>query len=441
MKLLLEVCLLLLLYAKPLLPFSSDAVKPDLENLENKFECFSSEKLNNELISKEGIYSDKKNEFYAIAPQNMNKNITFTIKIYNYNDSLGGEVVAAKIKKVGAKTYDDGKAKSCKNETKKIFFSECVNSEKENISCIVNQEGAATSCNTMFTMNCKIDNKQIKGKQYDLLTFKIQRKEKPKICNGNVEFSTNATGFYFLIDKNNTKNNSLKLDQCVQKMEFNSSTTIVSLTNISLTTEKNETITSILSTKRTTFISSSISTIPSIVIVSTNSTKKELSFTDCLTDIILIILLVIFILSLPIMLFLIFYKPKPDKIIEKEGEKTVVVEEIIDGDKSNKEKEPSKFMAVKTIAMQSDQVDSEDLGQTGLTNIADNSDISDRPEKVQHNEDKDKEDEEMEEMNKEQNEEQRRSRDGVEVPETILDTTMGQGIAGGVEEVPLYEEM
>jgi len=86
---------------------------------------------------------------------------------------------------------------------------------------------------------------------------------------------------------------------------------------------------------------------------------------------------------LPIILFLIFYKPKPVKVIGKEDETTIVVEDGMTegisgmtGSIKTKDKEQSKFMAVKTIALESDQVDSaEDLGQTGLTNIADNSDM------------------------------------------------------------------
>jgi len=127
--------------------------------------------------------------------------------------------------------------------------------------------------------------------------------------------------------------------------------------------------------------------------------------------------------------------------------------------KTKQEKEHSKFMAVKTIALESDQVDSaEDLGQTGLTNIADNSEMlvfkyeinfnnlifrSERQESVQHKEDEDKKGEAKDggTDTEQHNEEQRRSRDGVEVPETIIHTPMEHGgVEQGVE-VPLYEEM
>ncbi|CAK5030045.1 unnamed protein product [Meloidogyne enterolobii] len=112
--------------------------------------------------------------------------------------------------------------------------------------------------------------------------------------------------------------------------------------------------------------------------------------------------------------------------------------------KTKQEKEHGKFMAVKTIAMESDQVDSaEDLGQTGLTNIADNSDISERQESVKHNEDEDKKSEAkgVGTDTEQHNEAQGRSRDGVEVPETIIHTpTEHGGVEQGVE-VPLYEEM
>uniref|UniRef100_A0A915LHF6 Uncharacterized protein n=1 Tax=Meloidogyne javanica TaxID=6303 RepID=A0A915LHF6_MELJA len=243
----------------------------------SEFDCFSSEVLNNKVVS-DGVYSDKGDEFYAIAPNNMNKNITFQININKYREdskSLEGEKqVYAKFEKEPVPL----KVRSCENKTRKIFSHNCFTS-KEDINCnFLNQKKIETECTTTFTMTCGIDYKQIEGKQYGLLTFKIQRKEeKPCI----VQFSAN---------------------------------------------EQNETITTNIQTSKSIYTSSP--SIPSsTVIVSSKPTRKELSFSDCLTDIILIVLVVILILLLPIILFLIFYKPKPVKVIGKEDETTIVVED------------------------------------------------------------------------------------------------------------------
>nr|CAD2170866.1 unnamed protein product [Meloidogyne enterolobii] len=391
---------LLLFYVNLLLPFLSDGIEPNIDKLKGEFDCFSSEVLNNKVVS-DGVYSDKGDEFYAIAPNN-NKNIIFQININKYREdspSLKGE------KQVDAKFEKEGillNVSSCENKTRKIFSHNCFTS-KEDIKCKYLKTKDEMECNTTFTMTCEIDYKQIEGKQYGLLTFKIQRKEEEPCI---VQFSTN---------------------------------------------EQNETITTNIQTSKS--IYTSPPSIPSsTVIVSSKPTKKELSFSDCLTDIILIILVVILILLLPIILFLIFYKPKPVKVVGKEDETTIVVEDgMTEGSvgmtgsiKTKQEKEHGKFMAVKTIALESDQADSaEDLGQTGLTNIADNSEISERPEKVQHNEEEDKKSEArgVGTDTEQHNEEQRRSRDGVEVPETIIHTPMEHGgVEQGVE-VPLYEEM
>ncbi|CAK5084098.1 unnamed protein product [Meloidogyne enterolobii] len=385
---------LLLFCINLLLPFLSDGIEPNIDKLKGEFDCFSSEVLNNKVVSDEGVYSDKGDEFYAIAPNNMNKNITFQININKYREDLlpdSEKQVDAIVERVPQKV------ESCENKTKKMFSHDCSTSE-EDIKCKYLKTKDEMECNTTFTMTCEIDYKQIEGKQYGLLTFKIQRKyEEPCI----VQFSTN---------------------------------------------EQNETITTNIQTSKS--IYTSPPSIPSsTVIVSSKPTKKELSFSDCLTDIILIILVVVLILLLPIILFLIFYKPKPVKVVGKEEETTIVVEDGMteqESVKTKQEKEHGKFMAVKTIAMESDQADSaEDLGQTGLTNIADNSEISERPEKVQHNEEEDKKSEArgVGTDTEQHNEEQRRSRDGVEVPETIIHTpTEHGGVEQGVE-VPLYEEM
>uniref|UniRef100_A0A914MYS0 Uncharacterized protein n=1 Tax=Meloidogyne incognita TaxID=6306 RepID=A0A914MYS0_MELIC len=392
---------LLLFCVNMLLPFLSDGIEPNIDKLKGEFDCFSSEMLNNSVVSDEGVYSDEGDEFYAIAPNN-NKNIIFQININKYREdsgSLEGE------KQVDAKFENERvllKVRSCENKTKKIFSHNCSTSE-EDIKCnFLNHRKIETECNTTFTLTCGIDYKQIEGKQYGLLTFKIKRKfEEPCI----VQFSAN---------------------------------------------EQNGTITTNIQTSKSIYTSSP--SIPSsTVIVGSKPTKKELSISDCLTDIILIVLVVILILLLPIILFLIFYKPKPVKVIGKEDETTIVVEDGMTegisgmtGSIKTKDKEQSKFMAVKTIALESDQVDSaEDLGQTGLTNIADNSDISERQESVKHKEDEDKKGEAKGggTDTEQHNEEQRRSRDGVEVPETIIHTPMEHGgVEQGVE-VPLYEEM
>uniref|UniRef100_A0A914LS90 Uncharacterized protein n=1 Tax=Meloidogyne incognita TaxID=6306 RepID=A0A914LS90_MELIC len=393
---------LLLFCVNMLLPFLSDGIEPNIDKLKGEFDCFSSEVLNNKVVSDEGVYSDKGDEFYAIAPNNINKNITFQININKYRED---SVSLKNEKQVDAKFEKEGvllKVRSCENKTKKIFSHNCSTSE-EDITCnFLNHRKIETECTTTFTITCGIDYKQIEGKQYGLLTFKIQRKfEEPCI----VQFSAN---------------------------------------------EQNETITTNIQTSKSIYTSSPSSP-SSTVIVSSKPTKKELSFSDCLTDIILIILVIILILLLPIILFLIFYKPKPVKVVGKEDETIVVEDGMTEGIsgmtgsiKTKQEKEHSKFMAVKTIALESDQVDSaEDLGQTGLTNIADNSDISERQESVKHKEDEDKKSEAKGggTDTEQHNEEQRRSRDGVEVPETIIHTPMEHGgVEQGVE-VPLYEEM
>ncbi|CAK5030047.1 unnamed protein product [Meloidogyne enterolobii] len=116
---------LLLLCVNLLLPLLSDGLEPNIDKLKGEFDCFSSEVLNNKVVSDEGVYSDKGDEFYAIGPNNMNKNIAFQININKYREdsnSLKNE------KQVDAKFEKERvllKARSCENKTKNIFSHNC----------------------------------------------------------------------------------------------------------------------------------------------------------------------------------------------------------------------------------------------------------------------------------------------------------------------------
>jgi len=50
---------LLLFCVNMLLPFLSDGIEPNIDKLKGEFDCFSSEMLNNSVVSDEGVYSDE----------------------------------------------------------------------------------------------------------------------------------------------------------------------------------------------------------------------------------------------------------------------------------------------------------------------------------------------------------------------------------------------
>uniref|UniRef100_A0A1I8BAQ2 Uncharacterized protein n=1 Tax=Meloidogyne hapla TaxID=6305 RepID=A0A1I8BAQ2_MELHA len=203
----------------------------------------------------------------------------------------------------------------------------------------------------------------------------------------------------------------------------NEDLSVTTITSIGVTTTKNDSLI-VSSTEMVLFSNSSGTFIPSLTInntavnVTSGSIKKPLSITDCLTDIILVVLVVVFILLLIILLILCFYKPAAPVIIVEE-EKTIIIKEsrYISNPEDvefGEENRPDNFMALRSTFLTTSG--SEDYDPTGLTNISEESETSDSivKKKEEKNKDIDEEDEDNKEIG-----EQIKSKDGVEVPETL----------------------
>ncbi|CAK5074977.1 unnamed protein product [Meloidogyne enterolobii] len=146
---------------------------------------------------------------------------------------------------------------------------------------------------------------------------------------------------------------------------------------------------------------------------------KSLSITDCLTDIILIILAVLFVLFLIILLVLCCRKPAASVIVVEE-EKTIIIKESRytsnpSDIEMGEENRPNNFMAVRSTFLTTSG--SEDYDPTGLTNISEESE-TDSVGKNKEGKSKEEVDEENDDDNNEV-EQQIKSKDGVEVPETL----------------------
>uniref|UniRef100_A0A914MUC1 Candidate secreted effector n=1 Tax=Meloidogyne incognita TaxID=6306 RepID=A0A914MUC1_MELIC len=154
--------------------------------------------------------------------------------------------------------------------------------------------------------------------------------------------------------------------------------------------------------------------------VTSSPFKKSLSITDCLTDVILIILVVLFVLFLIILLVLCCRKPAAPVIIVEE-EKTIIIKESRytsnpSDIEMGEENRPNNFMAMRSTFVTTSG--SEDYDPTGLTNISEESETSDSVGKKKEEKSKKEVDEENDDDNNEV-EQQIKSKDGVEVPETL----------------------
>ncbi|CAK5084099.1 unnamed protein product [Meloidogyne enterolobii] len=181
-----------------------------------------------------------------------------------------------------------------------------------------------------------------------------------------------------------------------------------SLNNQSFSTPSNTSVSSLTFNDSTTTLN-----------VTSSEFKKSLSITDCLTDVILIILVVLFVLFLIILLVLCCRKPAASVIVVEE-EKTIIIKESRytsnpSDIEMGEENRPNNFMALRSTFVTTSG--SEDYDPTGLTNISEESETSDSVGKK-----KGKSKKEVDEENDDDNnevEQQIKSKDGVEVPETL----------------------
>nr|CAD2173295.1 unnamed protein product [Meloidogyne enterolobii] len=182
-----------------------------------------------------------------------------------------------------------------------------------------------------------------------------------------------------------------------------------SLNNQSFSTPSNTSVSSLTFNDSTTALN-----------VTSSPFKKSLSITDCLTDVILIILVVLFVLFLIILLVLCCRKPAASVIIVEE-EKTIIIKESRytsnpSDIEMGEENRPNNFMALRSTFVTTSG--SEDYDPTGLTNISEESETSDSVGKKKEGKSKKEVDEENDDDNNEV-EQQIKSKDGVEVPETL----------------------
>nr|CAD2170867.1 unnamed protein product [Meloidogyne enterolobii] len=182
-----------------------------------------------------------------------------------------------------------------------------------------------------------------------------------------------------------------------------------SLNNQSFSTPSNTSVSSLTFNDSTTALN-----------ITSSPFKKSLSITDCLTDVILIILVVLFVLFLIILLVLCCRKPATPVIIVEE-EKTIIIKESRytsnpSDIEMGEENRPNNFMAMRSTFVTTSG--SEDYDPTGLTNISEESETSDSVGKKKEEKSKKEVDEENDDDNNEV-EQQIKSKDGVEVPETL----------------------
>ncbi|CAK5030050.1 unnamed protein product [Meloidogyne enterolobii] len=181
-----------------------------------------------------------------------------------------------------------------------------------------------------------------------------------------------------------------------------------SLNNQSFSTPSNTSVSSLTFNDSTTALN-----------ITSSPFKKSLSITDCLTDVILIILVVLFVLFLIILLVLCCRKPAASVIIVEE-EKTIIIKESRytsnpSDIEMGEENRPNNFMAQRSTFLTTNG--SEDYDPTGLTNISEESE-TDSVGKKKEGKSKKEVDEENDDDNNEV-EQQIKSKDGVEVPETL----------------------